>query len=226
MADALQKYLVSDARTYNFGQLKNIYLLNYTNGPDELNIIGATSPSTLFFSGANSLEYIQDIFFANNDRPFDGDYVSLYRRDFDYIKAWWTLRKTIPGFSNLFPEIENYLNLTFRAISDQIIKNKLNEITPASTKDFSYIDVQSHQQSNQVEVLGTVLFKKKSSREIENEFTIRPEQSVAGVKPLVLPIEAGNKYASLQYANGTWGNTNRAPYKPKVSDIERRNATL
>lgn len=136
VADALQKYLVSDARTYNFGQLKNIYLLNYTNGPDELNIIGATSPSTLFFSGANSLEYIQDIFFANNDRPFDGDYEPLYKRDFDYIKAWWTLRKTIPGFSNLFLEIENYLNLTFRAISDQIIKNKLNEITPASAKDF------------------------------------------------------------------------------------------
>ena len=82
--------------------------------------------------------------------------------------------------------------------------------------------MQSHQQSNQVEVLGTVLFKKKSSREIENEFTIRPERSVAGVKPLVLPVEAGNKYASLQYANGTWGNTNRAPYKPNVSNIERR----
>ena len=37
VADALQKYLVSDAQTYNFNQLKNIYLLNYTNGPDELN---------------------------------------------------------------------------------------------------------------------------------------------------------------------------------------------
>lgn len=222
VADALQKYLVSDAKTYNFNQLKNIYLLNYTNGPDELNIIGATSPSTLFFSSANNLEYIQDIFFANNDRPFDGDFVPLYRREFDYIKAWWTLRNTIPYFSSLFPEIENYLNLTFRAITDQIIKNKLNDITPASAKDFSYIDVQSHQQSNQVEVLGTVLFKKKSSGDIENEFTIRPERSVAGVKPLVLPVEAGNKYASLQYANGTWGNTNKAPYKPKVAEIERR----
>ena len=59
VADALEKYLVSDAITYNFNRLKNIYLLNYTNGPDELNIIGATSPATLFFSGANSLEYIQ-----------------------------------------------------------------------------------------------------------------------------------------------------------------------
>ena len=222
VADALQKYLVSDAQTYNFNQLKNIYLLNYTNGPDELNIIGSTSPATLFFSGANSLEYIHDIFFANNDRPFDGDYVPLFKRDFDYIKAWWTLRKTIPYFSNLFPEIENYLNLTFKAITDQLVKNKLNEITPASAKDFSLIDVQSHQQSNQVEVLGTVLFKKKAIGNIENEFSIHPERTIAGVKPLVLPVEAGNKYAGLQYANGTWGNTNKAPYKPNIVDIEHR----
>ena len=222
VADALDKYLQSDAKTYNFGQLQNIYLLNYTKGPDELNIIGATSPATLFFSGANDLEYIQDIFFANNDRPFDGDYVALYNRDFDYIKAWWTLRKTIPSFSNLFPEIESYLNLTFKAISDQQIKNKLNAITSASAKDFDLIDIQTHQQSNQVEVLGTVLFKKKGKAEIENEFTIRPERSVVGVKPLVLPVESGNKYSNLQYANGAWGNTNKAPYKPVIADVERR----
>lgn len=222
VADALQKYLVSDAKTYNFDKLKNIYLLNYTNGRDELNIIGATSPATLFFSGANSLEYIQDIFFANNDRPFDGNYVPLYRRDFDYIKAWWTLRKTIPNFSNLFPEIENYLNLTFRAIPDQLVKNKLNEINSASANDFSLIDVQSHQQSNQVEVLGTVLFKKKTKGNIENEFTIRPERNITGVKPLVLPVEAGNKYADLQYTNGTWGNTNKAPYKSDIAELDRR----
>ena len=139
VGDALQKYLDSDAKTYNFGELRNIYLLNYTNGPDELNIIGATSPATLFFSGANNLDYIQDIFFSNNDRPFDSAYAPLYKRDFDYIKAWWTLRKTIPNFSNLFPEIENYLNLTFRAITDQLIKIKLNAITPATAKDFSLI---------------------------------------------------------------------------------------
>ncbi len=222
VADALDKYLQSDAKTYNFNLLRNIYLLNYTKGPDELNIIGATSPATLFFSGANNLEYIQDIFFANNDRPFDGDYAALYTRDFDYIKAWWTLRKTIPSFSNLFPEIESYLNLTFKAISDQRIKNKLNAITSASAKDFDLIDVKTHQQSNQVEVLGTVLFKKKGKAEIENEFTIRPERTVVGTKPLVLPVESGNKYSNLQYANGAWGNTNKAPYKSVVADIEKR----
>lgn len=222
VGDALQKYLVSDAKTYNFDKLKNIYLLNYTNGPDELNIIGATSPATLFFSGANSLEYIQDIFFANNDRPFDGEYVPLYKRDYDYIKAWWTLRKTIPNFSSLFPELETYLNLSFKATTDQNIKNKLNAITPASAKDFSFIDVQSYQQSNQVEVLGTILFKKKVHNEIESEFSIHPERTIVGVNPLVLPVESGNKYAGLQYSNGTWGNTNKAPYKSNVTDINRR----
>lgn len=222
VADALQKYLESDARTYNFSQLRNIYLLNYKKGPDELNIIGATSPATLFFSGANNLEYIQDIFFANNDRPFDGDYAPLFKRDFDYIKAWFTLRRSIPAFSTLFPEIEDYLKLTFRAITDQQVKNKLNVVTTATSKDFSSIDVQSHQQSNQVEVLGTTLFKKKASSEVENEFTIRPERPVEGLKPLVLPVEAGNKYASLQYVNGAWGNTNKAPYKPDVADMQSR----
>lgn len=222
VADALEKYLASDANTYNFNQLKNIYLLNYPNGPDELNIIGATSPATLFFSGANSLEYINDIYFANNDRPFDSAYVPLFKRDFDYIKAWWTLRKTIPNFSNLFPEIENYLNLTFRAINDQRIKQQLNAITPASAKDFSTIDVQSYQQMNQVEVLGTVLFKKKNTSNIQSEFTIRPSRALIGVQPLVLPVEAGNKYAGLQYANGTWGNTNKAPYKSNSPNIAGR----
>lgn len=222
VGDALQKYLESDAKTYNFGQLRNIYLLNYKNGPDELNIIGATSPATLFFSGANSLYYVNDVFFANNDRPFDSEFQPLYRRDFDYIKAWWVLRRTMQNFSNLFPEIDTYLNLTFRAISDPLIRTKLTEVTPASINDFSTIDVNSYQQTNQVEVLGVNLLKKKGGVLQENEFTIRVEREVEGTKPLVLPVEAGNKYANLMYVNGTWGNENKAPYKDSTTEIDKR----
>lgn len=221
VGDALKKYLESDAKTYNFGQLRNIYLLNYKNGPDELNIIGATSPATLFFSGANKLDYIQDLFFANNDRPFDGDYQPLYLRDFDYLKAWWVLRRTIQGFANLFPEIDDYLNLTFRAINDPSIRQKLMNITTASVSDFSQIDVSSNQQTNQVEVLGFPLFKKKMVVANDNEFTIRPERAISGIKPLVLPVESGNKYSSLLYVNGKWGTENKAPYKDS-NEIDKR----
>lgn len=211
LADALEKYLKSDSSTYNFDKIKNIYLLNYVNGPDQLNIIGATSPATLFFCGANKLDYINDIFFQNNDRPFDSEYQPLYKRDFEYIKAWWVLGKTIPEFATLFPEIDDYLNLTFRALTNQRQKQELNQISGANINDFSAINVQSLGAVDQVEVLGYQLLKKKggiSNR--KSEFTINSNKVNEDNAPLVLPIEAGNKYSDLEYVNGKWGNKNKA----------------
>ncbi len=224
VADSLEKFLQSDAKTYNFNQLHNIYLLNYAEGPDELNIIGATSPSTLFFSGANKLDYVNDIFFSNNDKPFDKDYQPLYKRDFEYLKSWWVLRKTTPNFSSLFPEIDTYLNLTYRALTDQNQKNQLTAISAQALDDFSVIDVKSNNQLNQVEVLGINLLKKKQTQVgAACEFTILPSQEVKDKRPLVLPVEAGNKYASLNYVNGAWGKTYKAPY---VDDVTVENRCL
>lgn len=222
LADSLDKYLKSDDKTYNFSKLKNVYLLNYKGGKDELNIIGATSPATLFFSGANNLNYVEGIYFANNDKPFDSAFQPLYKRDFEYIKSWWTLRKTIGNFSTLFPEIEEYLCLTFRAIQNQELKNELNSDESASVNDFSYIDVQSGQQTNQVEVLGIELFKRKKVVNGVIEFTINTTRINGSPLPLVLPVESGNKYADLQYVNGKWGNKHKAPYKDKEPNVNDR----
>ncbi len=214
VADSLGKFLLSDARTYNFDRMGNVYLLNYTQGPDELNIIGATSPATLFFCGANKLDYINDIFFSNNDKPFDKDYQPLYKRDFEYLKAWWTLRKTNPGFSSLFPEIDDYLNLSFRALNDMGKKSQLSAITAKNLSDFSAIEVKSNEQMNQVEVLGINLLKRKGGNsDTASEFTIKPISGEYEELPLVLPVESGNKYAGLDYVNGSWGKENKAPYK-------------
>lgn len=222
VADSLEKYLVSDAVTYNFAQMRNIYLLNYKQGPDQLNIIGATSPATLFFSNANDLGYVNDIFFANNDKPFDGNYAPLYQRDFEYVKAWWALRVTIPNFSQLFPEIDEYLALTFRAIADPGKKEELNGVTAANLGSYAPIDVQVLQQINQVEVLGYNLLKKQSNFRGNSEFQIKPTRNVSDMLPLVLPVEAGNKYAAIEYVNGQWGKTNKADYKVGKPDIAQR----
>ena len=223
VADSLEKFLVSDAGTYNFDSLKNIYILNYKNGPDELNIIGATSPATLFFCSANDLIFIKDIYFANNDKPFDTSYQPLYKRDFEYLKAWWTLRKTIPNFSKLFPEIDGYLSLTFRAINDSVTCGKLNEVNAASLNDFSVISVKSDSQGNQAEVLGFQLLKKKQGGDLKNcEFLIKSELVKPSDAPLVLPVESGNKYADLAYVNGVFGKENKASYKADREDYESR----
>ena len=122
----------------------------------------------------------------------------------------------------MFPEIENYLNLTFRAISDPAIKNKLTSLTSASVNDFSLIDVHSYQQTNQVEVLGTALLKKKTGVQGDNQFTLKPERELEEIKPLILPVESGNKYAALLYVNGTWGTDNKAPYKDPIGNVPQR----
>lgn len=221
LADALVKYMTSDAKTYNFGQLRNLYLLNYIEGPDELNIIGATSPATLFFSNANDLSYVNNIFFGE-DRPFDSDYQPLYKRDFEFIKYFFALRKAIPNFAGLFPEVDTYLNETYKAIEDQNKKNVLNGVSAILLEDFDSIDVKDVQQNDLVEVLGYTLYK-KSHRPVSNssDFVIKTSKQNENL-PLVLPVEAGNRYSHLQYTTGKWGNTNRASYKETESDFGKR----
>ena len=222
LADALDKYLKANAATYNFGNMQNIYLLNYKNGPDPLNIIGATSPATLFFSSANSLKYVNDIFFANNDRPFDEAFQPLYKRDTDYILAWWTLKKTIQGFSQLFPEIDEYLSLTYKAIEDPACKSRLNNVSANTLTSFDSINTKNRQQNNVVEVLGIPLLKKKSNPDVDCDFIIKSEYHISGKQPLVLPVETGNKYAQLTYVNGKWSTTYKARYFDTQQDINKR----
>ncbi len=221
LSDALSKYMVSDSKTYNFGELKNIYLLNYVQGPDELNIIGSTSPATLFFSTANDLSYVTDIFFKE-DKPFDSEYQPLYLRDFEFVKYFFALRYSIPNFAGLFPEVDEYLSKTFTEIKDQEKKNNLLNVSNILLENLSLISVVDIQQNDFVEVLGYMLYKKtRNSLTTTSDFTINTSKQLMNY-PLILPIEAGNRYSDLKYVTGKWGNVNSAPYEDKEIDILKR----
>lgn len=221
LADVLRKYMDSDAKTYNFGDLKNIYLLNYLDGPDELNIIGATSPATLFFSNANDLSYVNDIFFGE-DRPFDKEYQPLYKRDFEFVKYLFALRRNIRDFSGLFPEVDTYLSATYKAIEDSRRRSELNSITELTLEDFDPIDIKDVQQNDSVEVLGHTLYKKSHRpASTSSDFVIKSDKH-SGDLPLVLPVVAGNRYSQLQYTTGKWGTTNRAGYQDGEADLSKR----
>ena len=55
LGETLKMYLFQDRSAFNFADFKHCYLLNYKQGPEIINIIGGTSPATLFFSSANDL---------------------------------------------------------------------------------------------------------------------------------------------------------------------------
>lgn len=218
-ADALDKYILSDGATYNFDANQNFYLLNYLHGPNALNIIGATSPASLFFSTANNLNYIQDIAFGQ-DKPFDGNFQPLYKRDPEYILSFFYYQRCFPNFATRFPEIAEYLDLTFRAIEDNDLKDALNKVSTADSTRFNQIFTQNGQQKNIVEVSGNALLQ-KCPAVYKSEFTIRsPKQPQA--KVLVLPVESGNAYAKLKYTTATWGETFHAPYKVQEENVQNR----
>lgn len=221
LGDALKKYMASDALTYNFNKLQNIYLLNYINGPEEINIIGATSPATLFFSNANDLSYVNNIYFGE-DRPFDAAFQPLYKRDREFIKYLFALRNSIPNFADIFPEVDDYLTETFKVLTDQAFKNDLRALSSTDIDNFATISVQYLQQNDYVEVLGYQL-RKKSAQQASgtSDFTIHTTITTP-LSPMVLPVETGNRYSLLKYTTAQWGKDNAAPYFDPQPDLSQR----
>ena len=228
LADALDKYYASDEGTYNFGVFGNdIYLLNYI-GMDRkgaMDIIGATSPATLFFSTSNDLSHVSEhIFFKNQDQPFDQYYQPLYKRDFEYVKTWYILRKSINNFSNLCPEVDAYLGLTFSQLGNAE-KNVIANIDGNAAASYLPINTQFGQTRSVVTVLGQNILSGKPFDNNGNacQFTIKPSKTVNGQLPLVLPVESGNTYCNLIYTSGgTWGKNSKALYEDKQDDLSKR----
>lgn len=211
-------FLKQDGLIYNFDLMDRMYLLNFKNGPQMTNIIGATSPATLFFTSANDLSYVnQTIHFGNNDKPFDEDYTPLYKRDLEYQKFWYAIANTL-NFPKLFPEVKNYLERNFE---------KLSPSNQAILRSITVNDLQSYQDvvvsgnaGNVVYIIGDLPMKQKthdlSQVVSQSGFLINSEATIGDKeqKPLVLPV---TRYVKPTfYASGQWDPNTKVPfYDPK-----------
>ena len=219
----LDMYLGQDAKAYNFDKMDCIYMLNY-KGPDrkdpQINIIGATSPATLFFSSANNLTYVSDYLrFRTNDRPFDSQYAPLFKRDIEYQKFLYAYRLSIgkTRFAELFEAVNEYLDESYGFLSNEH-KTEIDALSEQSIDDY---EVLTDGASNQVDILGYKMRKRNETGVITSDFEIMSSTTRKDVKPLVLPVEAGNTYANLSYVQGKWGSTYQAPYNDSA-DLDSR----
>ncbi|NII26669.1 hypothetical protein HB364_16390 [Pseudoflavitalea sp. X16] len=201
LGETLKMYLFQDRKAFNFSGLKHCYLLNYKQGPEIINIIGGTSPATLFFSSANDLSFV-DITFGN-DRVFDDKFCPLHKRGREFIKYIYSLRAAFSGFSESFPDVNTYLDLCFQLLDDGLkntIRNLDNTIYEA---DYNKIPVNAA--GNNAEILGLYL-RAKNYGEVptgdDNDFIIESPRYAAGLPPCVLPNEPFNE--SLKYGGGVW----------------------
>ena len=197
LGKAMTKFLAGDGATYNFNRMDAIYLLNYVgkNRPNRvgLNIIGATSPITMFFSVDNDLRYVSEqIHFTNGDNPFDGDFNPLEKRDPNFVK-----------YLNLF--INHYgrqqFNADFKAVHDYIsiaCNNLPDGVDVNGTYDYKNIEVVEGT-GEYVSILGKFIGCQAERQPEKSDFEIKSSLITEGKLPLVLPVVAANAYSECAY---------------------------
>lgn len=207
-------YLEQDCDEYNFDQMDCIYLLNYIDpsAPGVMNIIGATSPATIFFTSANDLQYVGKKIKFGNDCPFDTEYKPLYKRDFEYIKYWWGLKKSRKDFARVFPEVDLYLEKCFRMLTDEQRNELRQNIVDETYYRGNYDDIPVVPTAQQyVMVLDEKLRRKRTVTNISSGFEMKVSDSLRnGNVPLALPVEMYTE--PTHYVVAKWDKNTYVPY--------------
>ena len=223
LGQTLKMYLDQDAKAYNFDKMQRFFILGYTGDKrkTEFDVLGATSPATLFFSIANDLKYVSNEIPFNTDFPFDDDYNPLVKRDKEFIKYLFALKKSRRDFADLFPEVTAYLDLTYENL-DVPTKNEISAMDATSVSN--YDSLYTADGNNVVEIISGMTFhakQKSDNATITSDFSINSTRK-PNDKILVLPVEEGSKYSTLTLTQGKWDGNNPAPYKDSAEVLKRR----
>jgi len=220
VGNTLDMFLSQDKAAYNFDRMNSVYLLHYVGRmrQTQLDIIGATSPATLFFSSANDFSYLSEDIRFGKDKVFDNQFASLDQREEQFMIFYFAYRKAYPNFARLFPEVNEYMDLVYRAGLTPDQKDKVDTLTINSVNDYPELIVNP----NKVEINGVLYRHCLENVQVTSGFEIKSSIAQDEKKPLVLPVENGSIYTNVIYISDYWENTNKAPYfDPKPID-ERR----
>lgn len=225
--ETLDLFLRQDKETYNFDSLNRMFFILY-----DFQIIGGTSPSTLFFTSANDLSFTNIKF--GNDTLFDADLKPLYKRDPEYQKYIHHFFKANPELSSKMRDLAAYLekNLAMLFNTNNELHNEIKQLESKTAEvlkqelDAIYEAIDTGTAGDNLEIIGCWLKKKKikdRAKVIEenSEFTIKSSKYAGGHKPLALQ----NSYAlKLIYTDKSvpWNSNTQVPYFDKETDINNR----
>jgi 5'-deoxynucleotidase YfbR-like HD superfamily hydrolase len=221
LGETLKLFLDQDKETYNFDALENMYIVVY----DDTEIIGGTSPATLFFATANKVGV--DIKFGN-DKMLDDEYQPLYKRDEDYQKYLYSLFKAYPSLVKKMDELYKYLlkNLEYLKKVNPNLYKECSKINEGLTLDqfheaFENLPVDK-QDGDSIKVLGLDLKQKKQSKTIVSDFKIKIDEGkkINGELPLVL--QNGFTKKGYRYDLHDWVATTKVPSKDDAPMYERQ----
>lgn len=225
--ETLELFLNQDKEAYNFDSLNRMFFLLYDH-----QIIGGTSPATLFFTSANDLSFTKIMF--GNDVLFDKDLKPLYKRDPDYQKYIHHFFKAYPELSIRMRDLAAYLekNLSVLFKSNNDLHNEIRQLESKSAQELKqeletiYDSIDTGTPGDNLEIIGCWMRKKKIKDrgkviEDNSDFIIKSSKYNDGHKPLVLQ----NNFAqNLIYTDKSvhWNSVIAVPYHDKETDLNNR----
>jgi len=194
IAQTLKMFMEQDGKSYNFQDMQNLYFLKY-----EDDIIGCTSPVTLFMATPNAIRKQYDIVVETGINLFS-KIRPLYEREEKYIKFLNLIFSAYPELREKLPEVHDYLikckdNLpahVAKEISDNYGDIKAVDVTMQSHYAEKYEN--DYAPVENVNILGVPLHQvhqkdvKKAVQ--ESDFVIKATLTEEGVQ---LPLALQNK---------------------------------
>ena len=183
LAKTLDIYWEQDAGVYNFKETDKIYFVLYNK-----EIIGATSPKSLFFSAPFKSGLRDEITIRRAAGKYFGEMaVPLHKREWDFVEYLFLLAKQ-PRFADYFTDFYEYMDKVKEAMNSEQ-RRKVNELNSDQLNEYDKCHV-SGESSNYCKVINFPLYTAKEkvhSIESESDFVIDSDYEVEGKKPLVLP---------------------------------------
>ncbi len=211
LGEVLDLYLKQDADTYNFNEIKRLYILYYN-----YKVVGGTSPTSLFFASSNDLSFV-DVPLDKN-KLFSGEYPPLYERSESfqlYLYGLLKFYRSAEGkdFRTYFKEVADYLEINLEVLRTRnlALYDRINKLTEKSFLD-QFAELDTGSAGDTVELLGFPLRKKKveqGSIGEQSDFVIQSAKYSKDIKPLVLQNQFNKPYT---YVSEPWNNDQEVPY--------------
>ena len=197
---------------YNFENVKRLYLVINKLTKQ---VIGGTSPATLFFAAPDARKVASSLKITNgHHKLFENEFESLAVREPSFIKYIYALSKQ-SNFANYFPEFYSYLERVRLESLKSDLRSIVTNIRSENISQYPNCQVLNNP-NDTCEILGIPI-----GNQVENElvigkssdFVIKNDLQFSGQKPLVLPYDKFTHNWTYTTEGVLWNESNQIPAK-------------
>ena len=214
LGETIEMFLDQDKEAFNFDKMDRLYFLVHGN-----QVLGSTSPVTLFMASPNAREGVYSIPVEQNVNLFD-QWRPLYRRDPKFVKYIYALFTAYPELKRCCGEVNAYLITNLRLLPNDLQTEILKEIGNPSAYDYeniekakTFLDSNYSKMDEGIQALGVPFYCARAediqASILSSDFMIVPSQEVDDRLPLVLqnhlnaPQTDPFKYISSPWTDST-----------------------